>query len=306
MLIHADARSIPLIDGCVDCVVTSPPYWGLRDYGIDGQLGTQQTPEQYINDLADVFDEVRRVLRDDGTCWVNLGESYQNAKGQAHGVDPKQRARRHGLRPQDVSIPGLKPKDVVGIPWMFAFEARRRGWYFRSPIVWAKPNPMCEPVEDRPTNAHEYVFLLAKSRRYFYDADAVKEPGVIPAGTRAAKGSATRKATGVNARPPEYKVYDGMRNLRSVWWIQARPFVDGHSATMPEELVEPCILAGSRPGDLVFDPFIGSGTVGRVAERLGRSWVGTDLNPAYHQLAKKRTAQRGLRFGEDPEATAAV
>lgn len=296
MLIQADARSIPLQDGCVQCVVTSPPYWGLRDYGVAGQLGTQQTPTQYVNDLADVFDEVRRVLSPGGTCFVNLGDSFQNAKGQAHGVDPKQRARRHGLRPQDSAIPGLKPKDLVGIPWMFAFEARRRGWFLRSDIVWAKPNPMCEPVADRPTHAHEYVFLLSKNRSYYYDADAVKERGVIPAGTKAAKGSASRKASGVNARPPEYKVYDGMRNLRSVWWIQARPFVGGHSATMPEELVEPCVLAGSRAGDRIFDPFLGSGTVARVAERLGRRWVGTDLNPAYHELAKVRTAQRGLRW----------
>jgi DNA modification methylase len=295
LIIRADARHLPLVDGCVDCCVSSPPYWGQRDYGDARQLGHQQTPDQYISDMADVFDEVRRVLKPDGTCWVNLGESYQNAKGQAGGVDPKSPHRRHGLRPQDSAIPGLKPKDVVGIPWMFAFEARRRGWFFRSPIVWAKPNPMCEGVEDRPTNAHEYVFLLTKSRRYFYDADSVKERGVIPAGTRAAKGSAERKAqAGVNSRPPEYKVYDGFRNLRSVWWIQARPFVDGHSATMPEELVAPCIMAGCRPGGLVFDPFLGSATVARVAERLGRRWVGTDLS--YQSLAQKRTAQRGLMF----------
>lgn len=295
MIVQADARHLPLVDGCVQCVVTSPPYWGLRQYPDGRQIGLQQTPEQYTSDLADVFDEVRRVLRDDGTCWVNLGDSYQNAKGQAHGVDPKQRARRHGLRPQDVAIAGLKPKDLVGIPWMFAFEARRRGWFLRSDIVWAKPNPMCEPVDDRPTHAHEFVFLLSKRRRYYYDADAVREAGVIAAGTRAAKGSARRKAEhGVNSRPPEYKVYDGFRNLRSVWWIQAKPFVDGHSATMPEELVAPCIRAGSRPGDLVFDPFLGSATVGKVCDRLGRRWVGTDLS--YHALAKKRTQQAGLRL----------
>lgn len=297
MLIRADARHLPLVDGCVDCVVTSPPYWGLRQYPDSRQIGMKQTPEGYISDLADAFDEVRRVLRADGTCWVNLGDSYQNAKGQAHGFDPKQPARRHGLRPQDVAIPGLKAKDLVGIPWMFAFEARRRGWFLRSDIVWAKPNPMCEPVNDRPTHSHEFVFLLSKSRRYFYDADAVKERGVIAAGTRAAKGSVSRKAEqGVNARPPEYKVYDGYRNMRSCWWIQARPFTDGHSATMPEELVAPCIMAGCRPGGLVLDPFIGSGTVARVAERLGRRWVGTDLS--YQPLAKKRTQQRGIRFTE--------
>jgi DNA modification methylase len=238
MLIRADARRLPLVEGCVDCCITSPPYWGLRSYPDARQIGLNQTPSEYIAEMVLAFREVRRVLKPEGTCWINIGDSFQNAKGQAGGIDPKQAARRHGLRPQDVAIPGLKPKDLVGIPWMLAFALRDDGWYLRSDNVWAKPNPMCEPVEDRPTHAHEFVFLLAKSRRYFYNADAVREHGVIPAGTKAGKGSASRKASGVNARPPAYKVYDGTRNMRSVWWIQARPFTDGHSATMPEELVE--------------------------------------------------------------------
>lgn len=222
---------LPLRSNYVQCVITSPPYWGLRDYGLGERgLGLQQTPEAYISALADAFDEVHRVLREDGTCWVVLGDSYQNAKGQAHGVDPKQPARRHGLRPQDVATDGLKPKDLVGIPWLFAFEARRRGWYLRSDIIWAKAHEFCsggvgstmpESVRDRPTRAHETVFLLTKSPKYFYDAEAVRQDGVFPAGTRAAKGSGTREG---NRRPAETAIYSGTRNLRDVWFISPKPF----------------------------------------------------------------------------------
>lgn len=327
-LILADARSIPLRDGCVQCCVTSPPYWGLRDYGVVGQLGMQQTPEAYVSDLADVFDDVRRVLATDGVCWVNLGDSYQNAKGQACGVDPKQPARRHGLRPQDVTIEGLKPKDLVGIPWLFAFEARRRGWFLRSDVIWAKPNPMPESVTDRPTKSHEYLFLLTKNERYFYNAAAIREPYAASTLTEFEtpyEGEATkeyaavgvqnpsaikkritdkqrghsRRHAGFNDRwdaMPKVEQQQGGANKRSVWTIPTMPYAGAHFATMPEKLVEPCILAGSRFGDLIFDPFSGSGTVLSVAQRLGRRAVGTDLNPAYHALAKKRTAQRGLRF----------
>jgi len=315
-LILADARAIPLRDGCVQCVVTSPPYWGLRDYGHEGQIGMEQTPEAYVADLANVFDEVRRVLRTDGTCWVNLGDSYQNAKGQAHGVDPKQVARRHGLRPQDVSVPGLKPKDLVGIPWMFAFEARRRGWYLRSEIIWSKPNPMCDSCEDRPTRSHENLFLLAKSRRYFYDQAAIAEPLTASSIARyqaaidrrekydPARHKASAERQSKHHRAPMEVLTEsaaavverGTRNKRSVWTLPTQPYHEAHFATFPDKLVVPCILAGSRLGDIVYDPFIGSGTVGAVAERLGRRWVGTDLS--YQHLAKKRTAQRGLRFEE--------
>lgn len=214
MLIRGDARALPLRDGCVDCVVTSPPYWGLRDYGVAGQLGLQQTPDDYTRELADVFDEVRRVLKPGGTCWVNLGDSYQNAKGQAGGTDPKQRARRHGLRPQDVSVPGLKAKDLVGIPWMFALEARRRGWYLRRDIIWAKGLSFCEAysgsvmpeaAKDRPITSHEYVFLLTKSARYFYDADAIKEPASLALATQVSQGyhgTATKAYEGTGAQNP--------------------------------------------------------------------------------------------------------
>ncbi len=322
-------RSIPLIDGCVDCVVTSPPYWGLRDYGDVHQIGLQQTPEAYVSELADVFDEVWRVLKPQGVCWVNLGDSYQNAKGQACGVDPKQPARRHGLRPQDVSVPGLKPKDLVGIPWMFAFEARRRGWLLRSDVIWSKPNPMPESVTDRPTRAHEYVFLITKSKHYHYDAAAIREPYAASTLTQFEKpyaGEATKEYAAVGVQNPsaiKKRITDKQRghsrrhagfndrwdampkveqhmngaNKRSVWTVATMPYAGAHFATMPEKLVEPCILAGCPMGGLVFDPFCGSGTVLAVAQRLGRRGVGTDLS--YQDLAKERTAQRGIPFSSD-------
>lgn len=313
MLIQADARAIPLRDGCVQCCITSPPYWGQRDYGMPAQIGREQTPAAFVADLVGVFSEVRRVLRDDGTLWLNMGDSFMNAKGQAHGVDPKQPARRHGLRPQDVRVPGLKPKDLVGIPWMLAFALRDSGWYLRRDIIWDKSNAMCESCEDRPTTGHEYLFLFAKSRRYYFDAEAIAEPLSDQSRRRyeravrnrevfdplrhkhgdstmhnAPMQILTRAAAGVAER--------GTRNKRSVWRIPTASYDGAHFATFPPALVEPCMLAGSRIGDLVFDPFVGSGTVSEVAERLSRRHVGTDLNPAYHQLAKARTAQRGLRF----------
>lgn len=323
-LIRGDARHLPLVDACVDCVVTSPPYWGLRDYGHRQQLGLQRTPEAYVREMADVFDEVRRVLKRSGTCWVNIGDSYQSAKGQAGGLDPKQPARRHALRPNDVAVPGLKPKDLVGIPWMLAFELRRRGWFLRSEVIWSKPNPMPSSADDRPTCAHEHVFLLSKSRRYFYDAAAIREPYAASTLTQFDKpytGQATKDyaASGVqnpsdlkrritdkqrghgrrhagfndrwDAMPKDAQQVNGA-NKRSVWTIATMPYSGAHFATMPEKLVEPCILAGCPLGGLVLDPFIGSGTVGAVAERLGRRWVGVDLS--YQDLARKRTAQRGL------------
>lgn len=345
-IVQGDARRLPLVDASVQCVVTSPPYWGLRDYGTAGQLGTQQTPEHYVSDLADVFDEVRRALKLDGTCWVNLGDSYQNAKGQAHGVDPKQAARRHGLRPQDVSIPGLKPKDLVGIPWMFAFEARRRGWYLRSDIIWAKPNPMPESVTDRPTRSHEYLFLLTKAKHYYYDAAAIYEPyaqstlrevrdGYSGQGLKdyndagvqnpsdakrriiesvkrkqeyvgkhheAPPQSASRrmllstKVARDRGAPHDQPFGIAGRNKRTVWTITTKPFRGAHFATFPPDLVEPCLLAGSRPGDVVLDPFSGSGTVGVVAAQHGRHAVLIDLSAPYCQMAQQRN---GLTIEEE-------
>ena len=275
-LILADARSIPLRDGCVQCVVTSPPYFGLRDFGVRGQIGLEPTPDEYVAQIVAVFREVRRVLADDGVLWLNLGDSHAtNVLG------------------------GAKPKDMLGIPWRVAFALQADGWYLRSDIIWHKPNPMPESVTDRPTKAHEYLFLLAKSERYYYDADAIKEP--VTGGSHRRGSGVTPKShspgAGVKANTNYHAAMTDLvdeRNKRSVWSILSQAYQGAHFATMPEALVEPCILAGSRPGDRVFDPFIGSGTVGAVAERLGRQWVGLDLNPAYHALAKKRTAQRGL------------
>jgi DNA modification methylase len=298
MLIQADARHIPLRDACVQMVVTSPPYLGLRDYGIAGQIGLERSYEEYVAELVTVFREVRRVLADDGVVWCNLGDSY--GSGTWSGRQTSQTGKHGYWENPNIGLRnGFAAKQLMGIPWRVAFALQADGWYLRSDIIWAKPNPMPESVTDRPTKSHEYLFLLSKSSCYFYDAAAIAEDGVIPVGTKGAYSSVERwQMAGLNSRPPEYWTYTGKRNKRSVWTVNTMPYSGAHFATMPEKLVEPCILAGSRLGDRVFDPFIGSGTVGAVAERLGRRWVGTDLNPAYHHLAKKRTAQRGLRYDE--------
>jgi len=306
-VIRADARALPLAAGSVQCVVTSPPYWGLRDYGTTGQLGLEATPDAYVAGMVAVFRQVWRVLRDDGVLFLNLGDSYNSSpSNQQNGSMPRnspdmacRAGAFHTQGRQKREIPGLKPKDLVGIPWRVAFALQADGWYLRSDIVWAKPNPMPESVTDRPTKSHEYVFLLTKAERYYWDADAVAENGVVPAGTLAAKGSAERFALpGVNSRPPEYKIYDGKRNLRSVWSIATQPYAGAHFATMPEALAERCILAGSRHGDLVLDPFLGSGTVARCAISLGRRGVGCDLNREYLRLADERTqVTMGLPLG---------
>jgi DNA modification methylase len=336
-----------LPDQAVQCCVTSPPYWGLRDYGHAGQIGLEATPDAYVAELVAVFREVRRVLKDDGTLWLNLGDSYQNAKGQAGGVDPKQPARRHGLRPQDTGIAGLKPKDLVGVPWMVAFALRADGWYLRSDIIWSKPNTMPESVTDRPTKAHEYVFLLAKSARYYYDADAIAESvsvamleqmtqGYDGLGLKDYEGAGVQNPSSVKARiianareritskAKDTPRNDGERwqcsgpsgpgggpgvaprglgrNARTVWVITTQPYPDAHFATFPEAIPERCILAGSRVGDIVLDPFTGSGTTGAVASRLGRSFIGCELNEEYAQLARARIGDAAPLFAS--EATA--
>lgn len=285
---RASLRSLP--DQSVHCVVTSPPYFGLRDYGHDGQIGQETTPEDFIAAMVEVFCEVRRVLRDDGTLWLNLGDSY--ARGFGGGSPGTKSATNTGSfagRKTGKVPDGLSPKDLIGIPWRVAFALQEDGWILRQDIIWHKPNPMPESVRDRCTKAHEYIFMLTKSPRYFFDSEAMKEPGVIPAGTKGAKGSAARQAEkGVNARPPEYKVYDGMRNRRSVWTVQTRPFKEAHFATYPPDLIEPCILAGCPVGGTVLDPFFGAGTTGLVAQRHGRNWIGCELNPTYAEMAAAR------------------
>jgi DNA modification methylase len=302
-----DCREIlPTLDaGSVHCCVTSPPYWGLRDYGVAGQLGLEATPEEYVEAIVAVFREVRRVLRDDGTLWLNLGDSYAGARGGAQGKNSAFLSREacvNGTRERgfDRVAPGLKPKDLVGIPWRVAFALQADGWWLRSDIIWSKPNPMPESITDRPTKAHEYLFLLAKSERYFYDAKAIAWPSSnrLPGNakpdkhtTAALEGDAKlRTKAGMwklqqkwqENGPPETV------NARTVWTVASQPFAGAHFATFPPKLVEPCILAGSPPGGVVLDPFAGAGTVGLVANRLGRNFVGVELNPAYREMARER------------------
>lgn len=309
--------------GSVRCCVTSPPYWGLRDYGHEGQLGLERTPEEYVSRMVEVFREVRRVLTDDGTLWINLGDSYSGArsgggppsaastlKGKGHhGGGPKIRAMTASRRrDDDIRCHGLKPKDLVGIHWRVAFALQADGWYLRSEIIWHKPNPMPESVTDRPTKAHEQVFLLAKSRRYYYDAEAIAWPScdMLPGNKTESKG--TREAINGDEKHRTkaglFKMQQKWRtegppptvNARTVWTIATQPFAEAHFAVMPEALVEPCILAGSKPGDLVLDPFAGAGTVGVVALRHGRCFIGCELNQTYAAMARKRIA--GPLFAE--------
>lgn len=299
----------------VHCVVTSPPYWGLRDYGADGQLGLERTPEEYVAKLVSVFREVRRVLRNDGTLWLNLGDSYASQGGPEPAQSKWQvnGASNTMSGGQSRGVGKLKPKDLVGIPWRVAFALQADGWWLRQDIIWAKPNPMPESVTDRCTKAHEYLFLLTKSARYWYDAEAIAEPSIYPDDNRKARqrpadyerqyGENGRIRTVVN--PNNARTYP-TRNRRSVWTVATQPYSGAHFAVMPPELVKPCILAGCPAGGVVLDPFAGSGTTLAVAGRLGRNAIGIELNPEYITLAERRvreaTAQLTL-FGWNGEVT---
>lgn len=287
----------------VQMAVSSPPYLGLRDYGVEGQIGLEETPERYVERLVEVFAEVRRVLKPDGTLWLNLGDSYCNTDKWGGGGKNagKQTVAADGsvpswaVRAKRPPIPGVKPKDLMGIPWLVAFALRAEGWWLRSEVIWSKPNAMPEPVQDRPTRAHEHLFLLSKSERYFYDVDAVREPfangieGATPWGSndrernRGGRGDDFTAGTGTGWTPSATG-----RNRRTVWTIPTQPFPGAHFATFPEELVRPCVLAGSRPGDTVLDPFSGSGTTGAVSIALGRSYVGCEINPEYVEMSRQR------------------
>lgn len=356
-----------LPDGCVQCCVTSPPFWGLRSYLDDDdpmkefEIGLEATPEEYVAVMVEVFEEVRRVLRDDGTLWLNLGDCYagsrsgpQGESGQmadravskhrgmmsrTKGIDPKNKRKGPGDNdaPNRRHHPKLKHKDLIGIPWMTAFALRDAGYYLRMDNIWSKPNPMPSSVTDRTTTAHEYLFHFSKSASYLYDGDAIADPA-SNAGRSISLGKnsfARRQANGAGRAPTgngnaeEYEVGD-TRNKRSIWTVRdvdrlkfaeeqaaawtelaayirehprgkssvwpvtPKPYAGAHFATFPPDLIEPCILACSRPGDLVLDPFFGSGTTGEVAEKHERLWIGFDLNPKYAALAKERTAQRSL------------
>ena len=366
-------------EGSVRTCVTSPPYWGLRDYGtasweggnpecphtismdtkwndpkrgtsvlrpevshrggnadachlcgatrVDSQLGLEATPDAYVAEMVSVFREVWRVLADDGTLWLNLGDSYfphGGTRGNKTPAGDTLRGRDNEYQPapklQTGELP-LKQKDLVGIPWRVAFALQADGWYLRSDIIWHKPNPMPESVRDRPTKSHEYVFLFSKSPKYFYDLEAVKEPLADSSWGRAARAKSAKVKYDSPARPNSKQVIDGIdqshayaglatgrsngydtetgkRNRRSVWTINTKPFKGAHFAVMPEALVEPCILAGSEEGDTVLDPFMGSGTVAVVANRHGRNFVGTELNPEYAEIARERISKADPMFNE--------
>ena len=369
-------RLAEIPSGSVRTCVTSPPYWGLRDYGTaeweggnpdcqhtisyadadnlklvgekgnglervtrgkrdeclrcgatrrDSQLGLEETPEQYVENMVRVFREVRRVLADDGTLWLNLGDSYWAGKGQSGAGGAEKQALRNErgesinsrhqsmggkgvTRPLDGKHEIIKPKDLVGIPWRVALALQADGWYLRQDIIWSKPNPMPESVKDRCTKSHEYVFLLTKSARYFFDSDSIKEPVTQSTVARTKRGLSGehKNINGAPGQTPhtiaQPRPYDPdrqapeTRNKRSVWTVNTKPFRGAHFAVMPEALVEPCVMAGSAEGDTVLDPFTGSGTVAVVSLRLGRNFVGTELNPAYATIAKQRIVSADPMF----------
>jgi DNA modification methylase len=282
----------------VQTCVTSPPYFGLRDYKTDGQLGIERTPEEYVSNIVQIFSLVRSLLSDDGTLWLNLGDTY--AANRGYQVPSTKGGPKHspaqGFKDSKMTVPlGLKPKDLIGIPWRTAFALQADGWYLRSDIIWHKPNVMPSSVKDRVTTAHEYIFMLAKSEKYYYDADAIREPAsnsgkIVSLGPKSfAKGQALGKgvAPSGNGLKDTYTVGE-FRNKRSVWTVTTKPFKGAHSAVFPTDLILPCVLAGSRFGDTVLDPFMGSGTTAQVAHENGRQYLGCELNPAYKELCDKR------------------
>lgn len=283
----------------IQCCVTSPPYWGLRDYGHSDQLGLESTPEEYVLKMVEIFREVRRVLRKDGTLWLNLGDSYAGNCSQASNNG---RAGFGTVRETLIDRKGqnLKPKDLVGIPWRVAFALQADGWYLRQDIIWAKPNPMPESVTDRCTKSHEYIFLMTKSGKYYYDNEAVRERQSASGIARAAYSRSTNAknvygdgfTNCINPKTDEAtreRERLGLgRNRRSVWTVTTKPYKDAHFATFPPDLIEPCILAGSKAGDVILDPFAGSGTTLAVATKHNRNSIGIELNPEYVKLIHKR------------------
>lgn len=322
-------KEIP--DESIQCCVTSPPYWGLRNYGHEDQIGLEPTPQAYVETMREVFKEVWRVLRDDGTLWLNLGDMFSGGgKGGNPGHSPhiKQRTNAGSLSVRGVKRNGLKPKDLIGIPWRVAFALQSDGWYLRSDIIWAKPNPMPESVQDRPTRSHEYIFLMSKSARYYYDAAAIREPAspdlikqveegyngkaikdYLTASVQDASATKSRIINGARKRIDKQRGHsrrhDGFKdtwdaltpqeqallgsNKRDVWTVAPANYKEAHFATFPPDLIKPCILAGSRPGDIVLDPFAGSGTTGSVALEYGRRAVLIELNPEYAAMMEART-----------------
>lgn len=304
-IINADCRdalrSMP--DASVHCCVTSPPYFGLRDYGHEGQIGLEQAPDEFVAAMVEVFREVRRVLRDDGTLWLNLGDSYATDSKWGGSTGGKAAKGIHGAGGggRNKTRVGLPDKNLIGIPWRVAFALQADGWILRQDIIWHKPNPMPESVQDRCTKAHEYVFLLSKSQRYHFKAEAIQEPALRPegAGNKSHKG-ATAYASGDEKMRTKVGLTEigarETRNKRSVWSVPTQPFVEAHFATFPPDLIEPCILAGCPAGGTVLDPFGGAGTTGLVADRHGRDAVLIELNPEYAAMARGRIHRDGGLF----------
>ena len=299
-IITADAlEGLSQLDNhTADTCITSPPYFNLRDYGVSGQIGLESTTEEYIARLVAVFREVRRVIRDDGTLWIVIGDSYAGS-GKRGGGDPTVGERKIGDNgyPAKVTPSDCKKGDLIGIPWILAFALRSDGWYLRSDIIWHKPNPMPESVDSRPTKAHEYIFLLSKSSTYYYNHTAIMEPTVCTrlrdftdSGRDKQRGHG-RRHSGFNGRYTEKLAVEGVptrKNKRSVWTVPTKPYPEAHFATFPPELIRPCVLAGCRPGGVIIDPFFGAGTTGLVALQEGRGYIGIDINPEYVALAEKR------------------
>ena len=323
-ILFGDCRDIMsdwnLLGVKVQMCVTSPPYFGLRDYGVAGQLGLESTPNEYVKNLAETFRLVRDLLADDGTLWLNLGDSYagswgnqgrKKTRGSQRSINgemmqPVLDGRYPSKKSNTGKIPegsGLKPKDLMGIPWAVAFALRADGWYLRQDIIWHKPNPMPESITDRCTKAHEYIFLLSKSPKYYFDWKAMQEPAITydprwkdKQRTKAnidgnmSERGITRTTEGLNLKPAWEKTKE-TRNRRSVWTVTTKPYKGAHFATFPTDLIEPCVLAGSRPGDIVLDPFMGSGTTAQVALKHGRGYLGCELNPEYEKLQLERIAK---------------
>jgi DNA modification methylase len=331
-------RELP--DTSVHCCVTSPPYFGLRDYGVDGQMGLEPTPDEFVAGMVEVFREVRRVLRDDGTLWLNIGDSYSAKAGQRKATDKaglKQQSNVASTGAPSRCVEELGGKQLIGVPWRLAFALQADGWTLRQDIIWSKPNPMPESVRDRCTKAHEYLFMLSKSPRYFYDAEAIRNPpsdamlqqvrdgyegsdtkDYSAGGAQSASGTKARIITNARAKVDKQRGHgrrhagfndrwDAMgraeqlalgSNKRSVWEVATQPFSEAHFATYPPALIEPCILAGCPKGGTVLDPFGGAGTTGLVADRLGRNAILIELNPEYAEIAERRLNADAPLFAE--------
>jgi DNA modification methylase len=304
-LLKGDALEVlkTLPSESIDCCITSPPYWDLRDYGVSGQLGLEKTPKEYVSKTVEVFGEVKRVLKKEGTLWLNLGDSYAGNREKSGGPGPYAQCfntKAELCKKFNKITDGFKSKDLIGIPWRVAFALQSDGWYLRQDIIWHKPNPMPESVTDRCTKAHEYIFLLAKSQKYYFDNEAIREPLAQPTRynhqllnyNNPRKKEYGKSPNAINPKTLEAhrlkQLENPGRNKRSVWTVTTKPFKDAHFATFPEDLILPCVLAGCPQGGVILDPFSGAGTTGVVAKKNNRNFIGIELNPEYIKIAQRR------------------